>query len=75
MAAAARRRPRPNAEESPLSPGQAWYMLLCACNLVLRFAWTLTFLGALPGRGGAAGLKLGRPPCLRTAPHPPPRTG
>ena len=27
-------------------------MALCAFNLVLRFTWTLTFLGALPGRGG-----------------------
>ena len=66
---------RPKAEESPLSTTQAWYLLLCACNLVLRFTWTLTFLGALPGRGGAAGLKHGVPPCLRTAPRRPPRTG
>ena len=31
---------------------KALYLVLCAFNLVLRFTWTLTFLGALPGRGG-----------------------
>jgi hypothetical protein len=35
-----------------VSPRRWVYGLLCVFNLALRFAWTLSVFGGLPGRGG-----------------------